>query len=660
MHHLVEFTPGRDSFDAIDDGRGLPALHLLDKIAERVQQQDEANRAFLLMGFAARLFEHAGRSADVDGYGKEAHKYIEKISRDSAAIHINSKAVCRLLAEPPLDESSARTKIERASQPLVVLFIAADPRDAQRLDTLGEMADLHRTVRASVLPGSMRVAICPGGRISELGAYLDIEKPSVVHYSGHGTKEGFWFRNDRGGTAKVDPAAFARLLAKHHQKGLRAVVMNACYTADQAQLLADATGHAVAMDGQLSDSGAIAFTKHFYGSMGAGNTFEVAFDEAADAMRLDPDLSALSPKLFKRVEVDQSPPTIAATPINPSAACTPSIITDSRQAGLAPSSTGTGELSEPLVASPTTPLDLQALAITTNLREAEESSSAGNIWTGDTLAGLSTEARKQFAIGVVRQNPKALANAPPDIQADKAVLMEAIKVFPPAVEYASESLRSNVDFMTEVVSHSSRVLIHGSPKIRGYRQVVLEAVKQNPMALEHASADLKKDEEIVLEAVKRSPLALRHADKSFRDDPNFMAKAVSHVGSLLELASPEVRGCKDVVIAAIKQDPMALEFASEELRGDREVVIEAVKRHLPALMYASEGFRGNVNCMTAVVQENGLALAYAAPILQGDDMTTLVEIDVSGGDRPPRPPIRRATKRIRMRARLSAESQQQP
>lgn len=514
---------------------------------------------------------------------------------------------------------------------------------------------------ASVLPGSIRVAICPGGRISELGAYLDIEKPTVIHYSGHGTKEGFWFRNDRGGTAKVDPAAFARLLAKHHQKGLRAVVMNACYTADQAQLLADATGHAVAMDGQLSDSGAIAFTKYFYGSLGAGNTFEAAFDDAADEMCLDPDLSALSPKLFKRVEVDQPGSTIAATPITPSAACTPSIITDSREAGLEPSSTRNGELSAALVASPTTPPDLRALAINTDFREAGlESSSTGNIWIGDTLAGLSAKAREEFAIGAVKQDPKCLANAPADVQADKSVIMEAIKVFPPDVEHASESLQSNVDFMTEVVRHSDRVLVHGSPKIRGYRQVVLEAVKQNPMALEHASADLRKDEEIVLEAVKQSPLALRHADKSFRDDPNFMAKAVSHVGALLELASPEVRGRKDVVIAAIKQDPMALEFASEELRGDREVVTEAVKRHLPALMYASEAFRGDVDCMTAVVEENGLALAYAAPILQGDDMTALERIDVSGGDRPPRPPIRRATKRIRMKARLPAESQQQP
>ncbi|GFZ45780.1 hypothetical protein JCM24511_03510 [Saitozyma sp. JCM 24511] len=353
MHHLVEFTPGRDSFDAIDKGRRLPALHLLDKIVERVQQQDEANRAFLLMGFAARLFEHAGRSADVDGYGKEAKRYIEKISRDSAAIHINSKAVCRILAEPPLDGSSARNKIKRASQPLVVIFIAADPTDAVRLDTLGELADLTGAVRAAILPGSIKVAVCPGGKISELRS-SDVEKPTVVHYSGHGTKQGFWFCNDRAEATEVDPAALARLLANHRPKGLRAVVMNACYSAQQGQLLADATGHAVAMQGQLSDSGAIAFTKQFYSSMGAGDTFEEAFDNAADAVGLDPQLTALNPVLFKRVEAEQAAARLPATPTSPSVSQTPSIISRA-QADLQPSSTSQEHPAASSVASPSTP-----------------------------------------------------------------------------------------------------------------------------------------------------------------------------------------------------------------------------------------------------------------------------------------------------------------
>jgi hypothetical protein len=53
--------------------------------------------------------------------------------------------------------------------------------------------------------------------------------------------------------------------------------MNACYTAEQAQVLADATGHAIAMDVRLSNKGAIAFTQQFYLSLGSGETFDEAF-----------------------------------------------------------------------------------------------------------------------------------------------------------------------------------------------------------------------------------------------------------------------------------------------------------------------------------------------------------------------------------------------
>jgi hypothetical protein len=80
-----------------------------------------------------------------------------------------------------------------------------------------------------------------------------LHNPALLHFSGHGTPEGeFCFEDELRKTAKVNAKAFAKLLALAHKKGLKGAVLNAGYSENDAQLLADATGYAVAMKGQLS------------------------------------------------------------------------------------------------------------------------------------------------------------------------------------------------------------------------------------------------------------------------------------------------------------------------------------------------------------------------------------------------------------------------
>lgn len=76
--------------------------------------------------------------------------------------------------------------------------------------------------------------------------------------------------------------------------------MNACYSHIDAQRLANATGYAVAMEGLLSDPDANKFTREFYGALGSGETFEDAFELAVAGAGIDPNISALHPKLCKK------------------------------------------------------------------------------------------------------------------------------------------------------------------------------------------------------------------------------------------------------------------------------------------------------------------------------------------------------------------------
>ena len=75
--------------------------------------------------------------------------------------------------------------------------------------------------------------------------------------------------------------------------------MNACYTETQAQLIADAVGSVVAMEGPVSDRGAIDFARAFYGTLGDGYSFDKAFQFALAEAGLENNSENLNPRLIK-------------------------------------------------------------------------------------------------------------------------------------------------------------------------------------------------------------------------------------------------------------------------------------------------------------------------------------------------------------------------
>ncbi|MBQ7453031.1 MAG: DUF4116 domain-containing protein [Clostridia bacterium] len=82
-----------------------------------------------------------------------------------------------------------------------------------------------------------------------------------------------------------------------------------------------------------------------------------------------------------------------------------------------------------------------------------------------------------------------------------------------------------------LVNRLGNKLYRLSAKWRDDEDVVLEAVKSYPLALEYASARLKKNKQIVLEAVKGNPRALSFADETIYDDDNWREYAFGLYGS---------------------------------------------------------------------------------------------------------------------------------
>jgi hypothetical protein len=317
--------PGRrdDAIDAIDDINGALKSHkieyaipnittganpdprtVLSDILDLVEKKDRTLGAFLLIGAAANFLEIAAVTRGPEKVAElqnRARKRVDNIPRRNEGINVSAGPLYDLLAQPPHGAQELRTKLKRAGQPLVILFLAANPGGT--LDLSNERNTLGKIVQSAVVHNAFRVEDVPGCRISDITDALRRYQPTLLHFSGHGTEEGeFLFHGEGGEVEKVKAGALAKVLALAHKKGLQGAVMNACYGDTDAQLLANATGYAVAMKGLLSDPDASKFSREFYGALGSGEMFEDAFEWAVAGTGIDPQISVLRPKLFKKQE----------------------------------------------------------------------------------------------------------------------------------------------------------------------------------------------------------------------------------------------------------------------------------------------------------------------------------------------------------------------
>ena len=230
---------------------------------------------------------------------------IDEIDRYCSELGMATESFGRILRSQPVSQPKpalVREDLERfsrllvrLSKPLKVLVMSSDPRDADRLRIAEERRELGDALLRSRFRGSMELHDVAGCRVRDIGSTLDRYDPDILHFSGHGDNSALLFENDRGEAIAVDKVALANLLGS--QKNLKLVILNACYSRDQAQAIANKVGYVVGMEGSILDDDSIAFSREFYAALGHGRTFEAAFERAKLVMALT---TTMEPHLLKR------------------------------------------------------------------------------------------------------------------------------------------------------------------------------------------------------------------------------------------------------------------------------------------------------------------------------------------------------------------------
>ena len=211
----------------------------------------------------------------------------------------------RLLIRKLIDEHATgifnrMTKPEEDSV-ISILFLAADPTDASRLRLGEEFREIQEKLKLAKLRERFRLELPQlSVRPADISqALLDVQ-PQIVHFSGHGASSGaLCFENQVGQTHLVQPDALAALFEQFaHQ--VNCVLLNACYSEDQAKAIAEHIEHVIGMNQAIGDEAAIAFAIGFYQALGAGRAIEDAYKLGCVQIRLQGISEHLTPILITK------------------------------------------------------------------------------------------------------------------------------------------------------------------------------------------------------------------------------------------------------------------------------------------------------------------------------------------------------------------------
>lgn len=191
-------------------------------------------------------------------------------------------------------ESSADTAM---NDKIKILVVFASPKGSDPL-RLGEedriiRECIERSKHRDILHYSIRHAV----RVKDVQRALLEDEYQIVQFSGHATPSGnLAFEDEVGNLKPVPQQALASLLSNF--KSIECVILNACYSVDQGQLISIGVPFTIAMNGPISDDAAQLFTRGFYDAIGAGKDYRLAYEMGCNSIAMEGYPEESTPQLF--------------------------------------------------------------------------------------------------------------------------------------------------------------------------------------------------------------------------------------------------------------------------------------------------------------------------------------------------------------------------
>lgn len=204
----------------------------------------------------------------------------------------SSKSVLVVLTARPRGEGVADLNVDLEERVII--------EELQRVD-LGDQIDLR-----------LRPAASADNLLNDV---LE-NRPSILHFSGHGLIEGVIVEGPGRSAVLASDSALLRVCAVPEVAAhLQLLVLNACLSAPQARTLAGSVPAVVGTLDSVLDNAAIGFARGFYNALGRGLAVSSAFAAGSAACALAAgELEADKYVIYQRGDVDLSQMAFASVP----------------------------------------------------------------------------------------------------------------------------------------------------------------------------------------------------------------------------------------------------------------------------------------------------------------------------------------------------------
>ncbi len=197
-------------------------------------------------------------------------------------------------------------QLKKIPDKITVLFLASNPVDSVkgslRLDE--EARSITERIRMSEYRDSVTFETRWAVRASDVLQAINETKPTIVHFSGHGTELGeIVLENSAGGAMFVSKESISAAIYTASDT-IELVVFNACFSEEQALNVTQNIKAAIGMSDSIGDQTACIFAAQLYSSIGFGLSLKKSFDQAIAALKLEGIPEDITPKLYSRSDVD--------------------------------------------------------------------------------------------------------------------------------------------------------------------------------------------------------------------------------------------------------------------------------------------------------------------------------------------------------------------
>lgn len=188
------------------------------------------------------------------------------------------------------------------TEQIKILFLTACPKDISRIRLDQEVREVDGIIRKGEYREQLELIHHTAVRPADVREALLRHKPHILHFSGHGSAtEGIVVEDATGNTNFLGIEVLADLLGVI-KDNLRVVVLNACYSAVQAEAIRQVVDFTIGMRNKIGDRSAIVFSVAFYEGLANGRNVRESFRLGLSALKFEKIPETETPALLEKEE----------------------------------------------------------------------------------------------------------------------------------------------------------------------------------------------------------------------------------------------------------------------------------------------------------------------------------------------------------------------